>query len=202
MEFNQEFAANLLIATVYIIVVNLVFNRALRSLDVLFTIEHDADYLNQQLIENDINEIMAIKFAFKEKYRIDELRTITLNIENKSKDSFIEVDWKEAFISDFENRMQPLGRVVSGTTNISQDPSKILPGRKLDLELSDENVASPLLDPKKVQAAAQNADSFFIRFLVKRSQPGSGANPYYLRCRFIVKKLIWQKALALSLQPK
>ena len=203
MPFNQEFAYNLLFLTIYIIVVSLVFNRAVRSLDNLVTIETDSDSLKQQLIDKKINDLVDINFSFAEKYKLDEFKKITVSIKNKSHKASIDVDWKEALISDFENQVRPLLRVVPGTGKVSQDAIKIRPGKTLKEDLSDEKVDSPLFEPSKLKKASQKGDRFSILFLhLKVSQPGIGGGSHYLDIQFIVKKMPWQKAFTLALQPK
>lgn len=202
METTREIAQNLFILTVYLIVVMLVLNQALRSIENLITIEPDWESINQQLEDNNLKDIINLKFIFAESYKLDELKTILITLENKSKESFIEIDWKQCFISDFDKRIRQAVRVIPGTTDISQTASKIPPGQTLKEQVSDEKVAAPLFEPKKLKAAAQKADTFFLRLPLKISEPASDARSCNLRCHFIAKTLPWQRAFTLALQPK
>ena len=203
MNFATEIARNILILTIYFIVVALVFNRAFQSLDKLVNFETDTAYLNKQLSENKLQEILNVKFSFADKYELDELKRLSMSIENKSKDVFVEIDWKQCFISDFDKRIRRAIRVIPGKNEaVAQSPSTILPGQTLKEQISDEKIGSPLFDPKKLQAAADQTDYFYLRLSLKISEANAGGRSCNLRCQFIAKNLPWQKALILALQPK
>jgi hypothetical protein len=203
MDFATELARNMLVLTVYFIVVALVFNRAFQSLDKLVKFETDAAYLNKQLSANNLQDILDIKFFFADKYELDELKRLSMSIENKSKDFFVEIDWKQCFISDFDKRIRRAIRVIPGKNEAaSQSPSTILPGQTLKEEISDEKIGSPLFDPKKLLAAADKTDYFYLRLFLKISEGNTKGRSCNLRCQFIAKNLSWQKALILALQPK
>ncbi|MBE9126907.1 MULTISPECIES: hypothetical protein [unclassified Coleofasciculus] len=202
METAQELANNLLILTVYLIVVVLVFNRAFKSLEGLVIFETETDSLNKQLEEKNLNDLINIKFSFAQSYKLDELKFLSLTIENKSKESFIEIDWKQCFISDFSKRIRQAVRSIPGTPtpDVAQS-SKIPPGQKIEEKISDEDISASLFDPKKLQEAAQKEDDFFLQFPLKISEPGKDARSCNLRCTFIAKVLPWQRAFVLALKP-
>ncbi|MFP5272310.1 hypothetical protein [Coleofasciculus sp.] len=203
MDLATEVARNVLVLTIYFIVVALVFNRAFQSLDKLVNFETDSAYLNKELSANKLQDILNVKFSFAEKYELDELHRLCMSIENKSKDVFVEIDWKQCFISDFDKRIRRAIRVIPGKNEAAaQSPSTILPGQTLKEEISDEKIGSPLFDPKKLQAAADKTDYFYLRLFLKISEANVGGRSCNLRCQFIAKNLSWQKALALALQPK
>ena len=202
MDIAQEVAYNILILTVYLIVVTLVFNRAVKALDDQVIVRTNTDYLNDQMEENNLKDLMSIKFSFPDTYKVEEFKTIALEIKNKSPEAVIEVDWKDGLISDFEKNGRRLIRVIPGKNEASQAASTILPGQTLKEQLSDEKVTAPLFDPGKLKKAADKSDRFTILLLLKIKEPGKGGRSCHLRCQFIVKKLLWQKALSLSLQPK
>lgn len=203
MDFATELARNILVLTVYCIVVALVFNRAFQSLDKLVNFENDVAYLNQELSKYKLQDFLVVKFSFAEKYELDELKRLSMTIENKSKDIFVEIDWKQCFISDFDKRIRRAIRVVPGKNEAaSQSPSTILPGQTLKEEISDEKIGAPLVDPKQLQAAADNNDYFYLRLFLKISEANVNGRSCNLRCQFIAKNLSWQKALTLALQPK
>lgn len=203
MEFATELARNILVLTVYFIVVALVFNRAFQSLDKLVKFETDAAYLNKELSNYKLQDFLVVKFSFADKYELDELKRLSMSIENKSKDVFVEIDWKQCFLSDFDKRIRRAIRVIPGKNEAaSQSPSTILPGQTLKEEISDEKIGSPLFDPKTLQAAADKNDYFYLRLFLKISEANAKGRSCNLRCQFIAKNLSWQKALVLALQPK
>ncbi|MFP4101512.1 hypothetical protein [Coleofasciculus sp.] len=203
MDFATELARNILVLTVYFIVVALVFNRAFQSLDKLVKFETDAAYLNKELSNYKLQDFLVVKFSFADKYELDQLKRLSMSIENKSKDVFVEIDWKQCFISDFDKRIRRAIRVIPGKNEAaSQSPSTILPGQTLKEEISDEKIGSPLFAPKNLQAAADKNDYFYLRLFLKISEGNTKGRSCNLRCQFIAKNLSWQKALALALQPK
>lgn len=203
MDFATELARNILVLTVYCIVVALVFNRAFQSLDKLVNFEPDVAYLKQELSKYKLQDFLVVKFSFAEKYELDELKRLSMTIENKSKDIFVDIDWKQCFISDFDKRIRRAVRVIPGKNEAaSQSPSTILPGQTLKEEISDEKIGSPLFDPKQLQAAADENDYFYLRLFLKISEANVSGRSCNLRCQFIAKNLSWQKALTLALQPK
>lgn len=203
MDFVTELPRNILVLTVYFIIVALVLNRAFQSLDKLVKFEADAAYLNQELSKYQLQDFLVVKFSFADKYELDELKRLSMSIENKSKDVFVEIDWKQCFISDFDKRIRRAIRVIPGKNEAaSQSPSTILPGQTLKEEISDEKIGAPLFAPKNLQAAADKNDYFYLRLFLKISEANVKGRSCNLRCQFIAKNLSWQKALVLALQPK
>ncbi|MEQ8963712.1 MAG: hypothetical protein RLP02_38380 [Coleofasciculus sp. C2-GNP5-27] len=203
MDFVTELPRNILVLTVYFIIVALVLNRAFQSLDKLVKFEADAAYLNQELSKYKLQDFLVVKFSFADKYELDELKRLSMSIENKSKDVFVEIDWKQCFISDFDKRIRRAIRVIPGKNEAaSQSPSTILPGQTLKEEISDEKIGAPLFAPKNLQAAADKNDYFYLRLFLKISEANVKGRSCNLRCQFIAKNLSWQKALVLALQPK
>ncbi|HBE20626.1 MAG TPA: hypothetical protein DEG17_10885 [Cyanobacteria bacterium UBA11149] len=202
MDIAQELAYNILILTVYGIVVALVFNKAVKALDAQAIVQTDSEYLKEQLAENKLDEFINIKFSFPDTYKVEDFKTIAMEIKNKSTEAMVEVDWKDSLISDFEKNARRLIRVIPGKNEASQAASTILPGATLKEQLSDEKVTAPLFDPGKLKKAAAKNDRFSILLLLKIKEPSKSARSCPLRCQFIVKKLLWQKALSLAFQPK
>ncbi len=202
MDIAQELAYNILLLTVYMIVVALVFNKAVKALDDQVIVRSNTDYLDEQMVENKIKDLVSIKFSFTDTYKVEEFKNIALEIKNKSPEAMIEVDWKDSLISDFEKNGRRLIRVIPGKNEASQAASTILPGATLKELMSDEKVTAPLFDPGKLKKAAEKSDRFSILLILKIKDPSKGGRSCPLRCQFIIKKLPWQKALSLSLQPK
>jgi hypothetical protein len=93
---------NLLIITVYIIIVTYVFYKAYQSLETQVSIELDTESLNQQLEMYDLKGLIDINFnKMKRKYQFDELQTLVLTIKNKLPDhtqATIRIVWDESSI--------------------------------------------------------------------------------------------------------
>ena len=196
---------NLLIFTVYLIVVIYVFYQAYKSLDNQIVISPDSDYLNRQLEEQNLKEIVDIKFKFKPRYRLDELTKLMINIKNISQEETIRVDWDESSITDFDNVTGRVIRLAPGMTDVPQNQaiSIIVPNRMIEEELSDDkSIIGSLFKPDKLKKATAKSSPFYLRLFFTVSNLANTKRSYTLFCQFIPKKLHWAKALTLELKPK
>src|SRR4028118_1659262 len=111
---------NLLILTVYFIIVTYVFYQAYKSLGNQMTVSLDSDSLNRQLEEQELQDILEISFRFSQSYRFDELKTLEMTIKNKSMEDTIYIDWDQSYLTDFDKVTGRVIRVLSGMTDIPQ----------------------------------------------------------------------------------
>lgn len=199
-------SVNLLIFTVYIIVVTYVFYQAYKSLENQVTITLDKDALDRQLEEQELKSLVEIKFKLKSRYSLDGLKTLPVSIKNISDEETIRVDWDESSITDFDNVTGRVIRITSGMTEIPQGKqtvSVIVPGRILEEELSDDKaIIGPLFKPVKLKKAMAKKDAFYLRLFLTVSNITGAKRSYTLRCPFIPKKLRLSTAFALELKPK
>jgi hypothetical protein len=198
-------SADLLIFTVYIIVVTYVFYQAYSDLGNQAVIVPDSEDLSNQIQEQEIQDLIDIKFKFKGSYRLNELTKLQITIQNKSKDDTIRVDWDECSITDFDNVTGRVVRIAPGLTDVPQNQATVIivPGRKIEEELSDDKaIAAPLFKPEKLKKALDSSKPFFLRLFFKVTNLTGDKRFYTLRCKFIPKKLRWSRALTLALKPK
>lgn len=194
---------NLLILTVYLICVTYVFNNAFQVLDSLVTINSDSEAIDNQLKEQKIKDLIAIKFPFKNGYKLDDLsdlKSITIIVNNKSLDHKVDINWNESSLTDFGNSAGRVIRLTPGMENVpqSQVSSTMLPGQTIQEKLSNENISSPLFKAGKLREAALDEKQFYLQLIINISDPAIGAkNTYRLRCPFVAKKLHWKKAFGL-----
>jgi hypothetical protein len=196
---------NLLIFTVYLIIVSYVLYQAYKALGNQVVIDTDYSSLNQQLEEQEIKELIDIKFKFKDRYKLDELTKMMISIKNTSQEDTIRVDWDESSITDFDKVTGRVIRLATGMTNIpqSQAVSIIVPGRIIQEELSDDkSIISPLFKPAKIKEASIKNNPFYLRLFLTISNPTGAKRSYTLRCKFIPKPLGLAKALSIELKPK
>ena len=196
---------NLLIFTVYLIIVSYVLYQAYKALGNQVVIDTDYSSLNQQLEEQEIKKLIDIKFKFKERYKLDELTKLMISIKNTSEEDTIRVDWDESSITDFDKVTGRVIRLATGMTNIpqSQAVSIIVPGRIIQEELSDDkSILSPLFKPAQIKEASVKNNPFYLRLFFTISSPTGAKRSYTLRCKFIPKPLHFAKALSLELKPK
>jgi hypothetical protein len=196
---------NLLIFTVYLIIVSYVLYQAYKALGNQVVIDTDYSSLNQQLEEQEIKKLIDIKFKFQDRYKLDELTKLMISIKNTSQEDTIRVDWDESSITDFDKVTGRVIRLATGMTNIpqSQAVSIIVPGRIIQEELSDDkSIISPLFKPAKIKEASVKNNPFYLRLFLTISSPTGAKRSYTLRCKFIPKPLHFAKALSLELKPK
>lgn len=196
---------NLLIFTVYLIIVAYVLYQGYKSLGNQVVIEPAYSSLNQQLEEQELKGLIDIKFKFRETYKLDEFTKLMISIKNTSQEDTIRVDWDESSITDFDKVTGRVIRLAAGMTNIpqSQAVSVIVPGRIIQEELSDDkSIMAPLFKPAKLKEASVKNDPFYLRLFLTISNPTGAKRSHTLRCQFIPKPLHWTKALSIELKPK
>ncbi|MGB7444262.1 MAG: hypothetical protein WA919_24610 [Coleofasciculaceae cyanobacterium] len=194
---------NLLILTVYLICVTYVFNNAFQVLDSLVTVNADSESIDNQLEEQKIKDLIAIKFPFKNGYKLDnlnDLKSITIIVNNKTLERKVEINWNESSLSDFGNSAGRVIRLTPGMDKVpqSQASSIMLPGQTIQEQLSNENISSPLFKANKLREAALDEKQFHLQLIFNISDPATGEKKTYrLRCPFVAKKLHWKKAFGL-----
>jgi hypothetical protein len=196
---------NLLIFTVYFICVTYIFYQAYKSLDTKVTIETDSDYTNDQLTEQDLGDVIELKFKFRDSYKLSDLTKLPISIKNISPESTVHVIWDQSSITDFQQVTGRVIRLTPGMTDIpqSQAVSIIVPGQIIETDLSDDNsVTGPLFKPEKLRKATEKPDPFSLRLFLKITDPVKDERSCPLRCRFIPKKLSLRKALGIAMKPK
>lgn len=202
--------SNLLILTVYLIVVAYVLYKANKSLESKITLELDTANLNNQLEANNLNGLVDINFKKnRPSYQYDELKTIMVTIQNKfdeATQAIIRVNWDESSIIDYENALVRTIRVSKGMAEIPQKqvPTVITPGQKIDQEISDDKDIGAPLFPKtlKFRAAVLKGIPFYVRLSLKIAQPGKDERSCFISCKLSPRKLRWTRALAIELTPK
>jgi len=201
---------NLLILTVYLIIVTYVFYKAYQSLETQVSIELDTESLNQQLEMYELKGLIDINFnKMKRKYQFDELQTLVLTIKNKLPDhpqATIRIVWDESSIIDFEDSPRRTIReaLTKGLTEVpeKQNPTPLTPNQKIDENLTDEqHLGKPLFKIDQFKKAAKKGQPFYLRLTLSVSKPGQRDRFCLVRCSLIPRKLSWTKALSIALTP-
>ena len=199
---------NLLVFTVYLIIVTYVFYKAYQSLETQITIDLDTASLNEELVANDLKDIVDIDFKkLKPSYQLDEVKNLKIGIKNKSPEESaitLRVNWDESSITNYEGNVSRLIRVTKGLSEVPQKqvPSIIVANQKVEEDLSDDkDLGGNLFKVQKLKKAAQKADPFILRLSFKVSQPGAADRTRFINCKLIPKKLRWTKALVIALTP-
>lgn len=196
---------NLLIFTVYLIIVTYVFYKAYQSLENKVTVELESADLNEELAINNLKSLVDIDFKkMRPSYQFDELKTLMISIKNKSDIATIRINWDESSISDYEGNVRRVIRVTKGLADIPQKqvPSIIVSSQKITEELSDDrDIGSPLFKPRKLKKASQKGEPFTLRLSFKVTQPGESEQSCFVSCNLVPRKLRWTKALKIALTP-
>ncbi|MBW4680736.1 MAG: hypothetical protein KME19_11555 [Microcoleus vaginatus WJT46-NPBG5] len=207
---------DLLILTIYVIVVTSVLYQSINSIGEQITIKFDRVNFKQQLAVENITEMVEVKFDFKERYQLEELRELVINIKNNSPENDIDVDWESCCLIDPDGQTQRIVRLTQGLTyNLfqSQVGSVIAPGKNLKEKLTSETVlkresetgpfkpAEPLIKRSQLKLKPGSTNpwiSFSLRLVLRLSDPTSPDDvkpSYALYCLLSVKKLEWTYAL-------
>ncbi|MGB5963602.1 MAG: hypothetical protein WBG73_23400 [Coleofasciculaceae cyanobacterium] len=202
---SPQLSLDLLVFTIYMIVTTYILYQAYKSLENKVVIAPDMDYINQQLEEYEIKDLIAISFKFAGSYALPDLTKIPIVIQNKSQDDSIHVDWDECTITNFANVSARVIRIISGITDIPQKQAieKIAPNRKITENLNDDKSGTgPLFKPRSLKKAAAKGDPFLLRLYFRKVNLAGQTTPYAIQCRFMPKKLRLKRAITLAFKPR
>ncbi|RCJ27330.1 hypothetical protein A6S26_12925 [Nostoc sp. ATCC 43529] len=168
---------NLIILTIYIIVVSYVFNRMVESIDDQIKFEFKKGTVDAQLKEQNLDDKIGISFKFKSSYPIDDLKDLSLSIENKSDDIAVYVDWDNSSLVVEHSKQSR--RVIRKSPDLTRDlavpqsPSLIVPKKTLSETVTAEDVLQrqengtysakkPLIDINGLQKGQKKLYNDFI----------------------------------------
>ncbi|BAY73671.1 hypothetical protein NIES25_00790 [Nostoc linckia NIES-25] len=168
---------NLIILTIYIIVVSYVFNRMVESIDDQIKFEFKKGIVDAQLKEQNLDDKIGISFRFKSSYPIDDLKDLSLSIENKSDNIAVYVDWDNSSLVVEHSKQSR--RVIRKSPDLTRDlavpqsPSLIAPKKTLSETVTAEDVlqrqengtysaSKPLIDINGLQKGQKKLYNDFI----------------------------------------
>lgn len=135
---------NLVILTLYIIGITYTFNQMVESIDEQVKIDFKKASVDQQLKEQNLQDTIAISFGGLAKtYPIEKPQSLSINIQNKSSDLAIYVDWDNCAFEEFDGTSKRVIRMSPDITRdlaVLQTPSLIVPGKTLKESVSSESV--------------------------------------------------------------
>jgi hypothetical protein len=135
---------NLVVLTLYIIGVSYVFNRMIESIDEKIKFEFDKSVVDEQLKEQNLQDKIGIAFRFADSNAYDDVKELSLSIENKSDDIAAYIDWDNSSLV-IEHTKQSL-RVIRKSPDLTRDlavpqsPSLVAPKKTLSETVSAENI--------------------------------------------------------------
>ncbi|WP_017316384.1 hypothetical protein [Mastigocladopsis repens] len=135
---------NLVILTLYIIGITYTFNQMVESIDEQVKIEFNKSSVDQQLKDQNLQDTIGISFGgLANTFVIDKPQSLSINIQNKSQDLAIYVDWDNCAFEEFDGTSKRVIRMSPDITRdlaVFQTPSLIVPGKTLSESVSSEGV--------------------------------------------------------------
>ncbi|MDF5709144.1 MAG: hypothetical protein PUP90_16135 [Nostoc sp. S4] len=135
---------NLVVLTIYIIGVSYVFNRMIESIDDQIKFEFKKGFVEEQLKEQNLDDKIGISFKLKSSYPIDDLKELSISIENKSDNIAVYVDWDNSSLVVEHSKQSR--RVIRKSPDLTRDlavpqsPSLIVPKKTLSETVTAEDV--------------------------------------------------------------
>jgi hypothetical protein len=169
---------NLVVLTIYIIGVSYVFNRMVESIDDQIKFEFKKGIVEEQLKEQNLDDKIGISFKFKSSYPIDDLKDLSISIENKSEGIAVYVDWDNSSLVVEHSKQSR--RVIRKSPDLTRDlavpqsPSLIAPRNTLSETVTAEDVferdqvtgtysaKKPLIDVNGLQKGQKKLYNDFI----------------------------------------
>lgn len=135
---------NLVVLTLYIIGVSYVFNRMVESIDDKIKFEFQKAVVDEQLQEQNLQEQIGISFKLKDSYSFDDLKDLSVSIENKSDNLAVYVDWdNSSLVAEYSKQSRRVIRKSPDLTRdlaVPQSPSLIAPKKTLSETVTAEDV--------------------------------------------------------------
>ncbi|BAY33567.1 hypothetical protein NIES2107_54660 [Nostoc carneum NIES-2107] len=135
---------NLLVLTLYIIGVSYIFNLMIESIDDKIKFEFQKKDVDDQLAQKEIGDKVGISFKLNPSYSFDELKELSVSIENKSSDYAVYVDWdNSSLVVEYSKQSRRVIRKSPDLTRdlaVPQSPSLVAPKKTLSATVTAEDV--------------------------------------------------------------
>lgn len=208
----------LLILTLYTIGVAFVLYKAITSVGEQVEIGFNADSIKKQLADQNIDNLMEIRFELPPKRPLDDVRDLDISIKNNSTNQTIYVEWDRSCLVNLNGRSQRIVRLAPGMTYDLLNPqvfSVIAPSKTLREKVTVEDVLKrdsktdlfqldgPLIAKPRAPIPLPPSFKFFLRLVVRLSDPLRGfplKRHYFLECEFTVTRLPWTANLPWNLK--
>lgn len=198
---------DLLILTIYVITVIYVLYQMIDSLEAKTTISFDRATVQAQLEEREIGSLVDIKFSLASRYDYTQPKTLSVTIQNKSKQAAIYVDWDRCAFTDNRGQARRVIRITPDRRLEDlfqpQMSSTVTPGSSLSATVTAEDLLkpgandtlepkSPLVDPKK----APLNFAMYIALRISNLEVETGSDRFYtIACPFRMAPVPWHDAL-------
>lgn len=114
-----------IILTAYILCISYFLYLIVDAFNDEFTVKLDADFLKNQLTEQNLQDLLSISVKFDSRYEFDKLKQLAVSISNKASHERVDdnphsisvyVDWDYCAFTDLEGRSRRVTRLMPGTT--------------------------------------------------------------------------------------
>ncbi|MGJ5676002.1 MAG: hypothetical protein ACR9NN_20700 [Nostochopsis sp.] len=135
---------NLIFLTLYIIGVTYTFTKMIESIDEKIKFIYEKKFVDAQLKEKNIQDDIGISFRLSPSHFIDELKELSVSIENKSQNLALYVDWDNcSLVVEYNKQSRRVIRKSPDLTRdlaVPQSPSLIAPTKTLSAAVTAEDV--------------------------------------------------------------
>jgi hypothetical protein len=201
------------ILAIYLLTLLIVFTQMIEEINQSLIIVVDRSTLDQQIHQQNLGEILELKFNWAESYRNQALTVIPLEVKNKSLTHVIYVNWQYSTFTDERGRSQRLIYQVPGLTVDLFQPQvftvvateQILEAKlftetclKRDPENQALVVKHPIFNWQKMKEILKKNQSFSLQLVIQVTEPiyqSPQINLNTLKCQFTLKKIPWQQVL-------
>jgi hypothetical protein len=141
---TRDNGSNLIVLTLYIIGISYTFNRMIDSIDDKIKFNFERTAVEEQLREKNLQNDIGISFKLNPSYDLNELKELSISIENKSQNLAIYVDWDNcSLVVDYNKQSRRVIRKSPDLTRdlaVPQSPSLIAPNKTLSVAVTAEDV--------------------------------------------------------------
>jgi hypothetical protein len=133
--------------------------------------------LKEQIAALGLQDILKISFKFDKRYEFNKLKDLSINVENKSSDCAVYVDWDHCALTDEDGTARRVTRVLPGSiTDLFQEQpfSAIAPKTTLKEKLVAEDQLKRKGDDKATSPVALEMEVKDV--IIKLGEPGKSAS--------------------------
>ena len=179
-----------IILTAYLLCIIYFLYRIVDAFNDEFTVRLDADFLNKQLSEQNLQDLLGISFKFDSRYEFDKLKQLAISISNKASYEKVDdkphgisvyVDWDECAFTNLDGRSRRVTRLMPGATvDLFQKQvfSTIAPNTTLKEAITAEDLLQRKGERKEEKldgASPMNLEIEVTKPLIDLSKPGPKA---------------------------
>lgn len=135
---------NLFVLTFYLIGVTYTFNRMVESIDDQIKFKYQKAVVDEQLKEQEIQDHVGISFKLKPSNSLEDVKELSISIENKSQNLAVYADWDNSSIVVEHSKQSR--RVIRKSPDLTRDlavpqsPSLVAPTKTLTEAVTAEDV--------------------------------------------------------------